>query len=244
MQMQRGAQKREDRMTAVKSLEKASLFAAPKKKPSYADQAYEAIKELILEEQIEAGSMLSENGIAEFLNMSRTPIREAINRLQAEGLLESIKGVGTFLKPHRPKDIRDIYRVRIALELLACETAIGQATTEEIDALETKLRALLEQDKKGEAIDRLAFSKIDGAVHNLIIARSNNEYIQLLMNQINFNVDRYRTISFHLSMDVQESTQQHLTILECMKRRDIEGMKRELEAHLKWSLQLIMERLE
>lgn len=215
-----------------------------KKKASYADLAYEGIKKLILEAEIEPGSLLSENELAEYLNMSRTPIREAIRRLEAQGTLYSVKGVGTFLKPLTRKDLKSIYDVRSMLELLACETAIQQITDEEIEAARAAFQNLRDRHDAGEEIDRLEFSRTDGQLHDLLVQKSDNEYIQLLMDQIYFNVDCYRVISFRVSLDLEESTRQHLDLLDCIQSRDLERLKADLKRHLEWSMDILLDNLE
>lgn len=213
-------------------------------KPSYVQMAYDGIKNLIIEEEISPGELLSENQLAAYLNMSRTPVREAIRRLQAEGFLESRKGLGTFLKPLTSKDVRNIYEVREALELIACETSIFQITDEEIEEVRSSLQSLLDRHAAGEAIDRMEFSKLDGQFHDLIVQKSNNGYIKILMDQIYFNVERYRIISFSVSLDLEESTKQHLDLLDCLKERDLKKLQTALSAHLEWSLELLLKHLE
>lgn len=225
-------------------MDKQSVFTKKEQKPSYVETAYEGIKALIMEEEIKPGELLSENQLADYLNMSRTPIREAIRRLQAEGLLESKKGLGTFLKPLRLKDVKNIYEVREALELIACETSIYQITDEEIMEVKGSLQSLLERHKSGEEIDRMEFSRLDGQFHDLIIRKSNNGYIKILMDQIYFNVERYRVISFHVSLDLEESTRQHIELLDCLMERDLDKLKELLRAHLKWSVDLLLEHLD
>lgn len=215
-----------------------------KEKPSFVQTAYDGIKRLILEEEIEPGTLLSENQLAEYLNMSRTPIREAIRRLQAEGLLEVRKGLGTFLKPLTLKDVKNIYEVRRALELIACESSIEQITNEEIEDVRSSLTSLLKRHAEGEEIGHMEFSDLDGQIHDLLVRKSNNGYIKLLMDQIYFNVDRYRVISFHVSLDLEESTKQHLDLLDCLAKRDLEKLQAQLDAHLKWSLKLLLGYLE
>lgn len=221
-----------------------NVFIKKEKKPSYAQLAYDGIKELIIEEELQPGELLSENQLAEYLNMSRTPVREAIRRLEAEGFLESRKGLGTYLKPLTLKDVKNIYEVREALELIACETAIEQISDEEIETVRMSLMSLLERHKSGENIDRMEFSELDGQLHDLIVKKSNNSYIRILMDQIYFNVDRYRVISFHVSLDLEESTKQHLDLLDCLQERNLEKLKEHLSAHLKWSLALLLAHLE
>ncbi len=213
-------------------------------KPSYAQVAYDGIKELISDEEIEPGELLSENQLAEYFNMSRTPVREAIRRLQAEGLVEIRKGIGTFLKPLTAKDIKDIYEVRTAMELMACETSIYQITDEEIKQLRETLEELKNRKQCGEEIGHMEFSQIDGQFHDLIIQRSNNKYIEPLMEQIYFNVERYRRLSFHISLDLEESTRQHLDLLQCLEQRDLKSLQAGLSSHLNWSLGLLLEYLE
>lgn len=213
-------------------------------KPSYAQVAYDGIKKLISDEEIEPGELLSENQLAEYFNMSRTPVREAIRRLQAEGLVEIRKGIGTFLKPLTAKDIKDIYEVRTAMELMACETSIYQITDEEIQQVRGNLEELKKRKQCGEKIGHMEFSQIDGQFHDLIIQRSNNKYIELLMEQIYFNVERYRRLSFHVSLDLEESTRQHLDLLQCLEQRDLKRLQAGLSSHLNWSLGLLLEYLE
>ena len=82
--------------------------------------------------------MLSEVALAQKLNMSRTPIREALKMLMRDDLVEIRDGVGTFVKSATQKDIEDAYAVRQALEVLAARTAIGAFSSEELDALEAR----------------------------------------------------------------------------------------------------------
>ena len=213
-------------------------------KPSYAQVAYDGIKELISNEEIGPGELLSENQLADYFHMSRTPVREAIRRLQAEGLVEIRKGIGTFLKPLTAKDVKDIYEVRKAMELMACETSIYQITDEEIQEVRKNLEDLLRRRQSGEKIKSIDFSQIDGQFHDLIIQRSNNKYIELLMEQIYFNVDRYRRLSFHVSLDLEDITRQHLNLLKYLEQRDLKKLQDNLEKHLSWSLDLLLKHLE
>lgn len=221
-----------------------SGFTRKEPKTSLVQMAYEEIRRLIIEEELNPGELLSENQLAEYLKMSRTPVREAIRRLQAEGIMESKQGLGTFLRPLTLKDVKNIYEVRMALELIACETAIDRITDDEIKAVRESLIALLERDKAGEPIERMEFSKLDGQIHDLIVKRSNNSYIKILMDQIYFHVDRYRIISFHVSLNMEESTRQHLELLDCLSERDLNKLKDRLHKHLEWSLDLILKHLE
>ena len=115
------------------------------KKKSLTDVAFEKIKELILNEEIEPGEMVSENQLAEYLNMRRTPIREAIRRLEADGILISRQGYGTIVRMLTLKDIEDVFEVREAMELIASETAIYNISDQEIQEVNEDFLNLLEK---------------------------------------------------------------------------------------------------
>lgn len=214
------------------------------KKTNYTDLAYEAIKKLIIDEEIRSGDVLAENQLAEYLNMSRTPIREAIRMLEAEGVLYAKQGLGTFLSVLTLKDIKDVFEVRESLEIIASRTSIRDITDEEVTELRVELFNLLERHNKGEIIERLEFSRIDGRIHTLIVNRSENEYIKILMEQINFKVNRYRQISYKVSLDLEESTRQHLDLLDCIQERDEEKFAIHIAEHIRWSLKIIQEHFD
>lgn len=212
-------------------------------KTSYAELAYQSIRSLILSGEIKENDLVSENQIAAYLNMSRTPVREAVRRLEAERVLEVRKGSGTFLKPLTLKDIRNLFEVREHMEMLAAETALKHISDQDIQDLEEKLNAMLEDFQHGIKIEEARFSKTDGEIHDMLIARSENGYVKYLMDQIYFNVDRYRAISYAVSLDLEESTNQHLELLECMKKRGQEELQRMIRAHIRWSYQVLQEKL-
>ena len=130
----------------------SNLFKTKKK--SFTDVAYEKIKELILNEDIGPGEIVSENQLAEYMNMSRTPVREAIRRLEAEGILVSRQGIGTIVKMLTLKDIEDIFEVREAMELIASETAIKNITEQEIKEVRENFKNLLDRYHSGEKIEK------------------------------------------------------------------------------------------
>lgn len=211
------------------------------KKKSFTDVAYDKIKELILNEDIGPGEIVSENQLAEYLGMSRTPVREAIRRLEAEGILVSRQGFGTIVKMLTLKDIEDIFEVREAMELIASETAIKNITEQEIKEVRENFINLLDRYHSGEKIEKKEFTSIDGQIHDLIVKKSDNEYVKMLMERISFNVDRYRTMSYKVSLDLEESTNQHLDLLQHMEKRNVETFKEHLKRHIHWSLDIIRE---
>src|SRR3954462_1444412 len=112
----------------------------PNRKPSLVDDAYAALKEAIRENTFPPGYQGSEQEIASRLGMSRTPVHEAIIRLQEEGLVRGLARRGVVVSPVGPEDMAEIYDVIIALESMAAELLAGLPADERsriADALDT-----------------------------------------------------------------------------------------------------------
>ena len=99
-------------------------------------QAYEYLKHAIIVDEIPPGSPLVELELSESLQMSRTPIREAMRQLETEGLVTTYPARGSFVTVLTPDDVQEIYELRLALELWALERSIARITDEELDALQ------------------------------------------------------------------------------------------------------------
>ena len=198
------------------------------KKTSRAEFAYDTLKRRILDNQLPPGAMLSEVALAQKLNMSRTPIREALKMLMRDDLVEIRDGVGTFVKSATQKDIEDAYAVRQALEVLAARTAIGAFSSEELDALEARFRSLQVRLEQGE------FAEADWALHDQILQKSGNRYAQKATNDLRAVLRRYQYLSVRLLSRVEESLTEHLAILDCIRRRDLARLTELLENHIQY----------
>ena len=175
------------------------------KKTSRAEFAYDTLKRRILDNQLPPGAMLSEVALAQKLNMSRTPIREALKMLMRDDLVEIRDGVGTFVKSATQKDIEDAYAVRQALEVLAARTAIGAFSSEELDALEARFRSLQVRLEQGETVRVEEFADADWALHDQILQKSGNRYAQKATNDLRAVLRRYQYLSVRLLSRVEES---------------------------------------
>lgn len=107
--------------------------------PNAADIAYRSIKSKILSRKYVQGSQLKEVQISKDVGLTRTPVREAIIRLEREGLLRIIPNKGAFVIELTPKEIEDLYEVREALEVMAVRLAVRRANREEMSGLRKML---------------------------------------------------------------------------------------------------------
>ncbi|MEL7648693.1 MAG: GntR family transcriptional regulator [Sedimentibacter sp.] len=206
------------------------------KKKNLREIAYEQLKEDIFRNKIKPGDCLSENLIASELNMSRTPVREALRMLSSEDLVEIKDGIGIYVKTISFKDIKDIFEVRKALETLAIKTSINRITDLDVELLEKKFINLLKDHEQGVNISLEAFADVDWELDELIVNKCNNDYVISIIKEINATIRRYQYLSHEAFNDVQESTTQHLRILSYIRDKNLEKVIEENERHIDWSL--------
>ncbi len=210
-------------------------------KKNLSSVAYEAIKKMIIDGQVKEGEILPESQIAKALNMSRTPVREAIRKLENEGVLKSIDGVGTLVSSITFKDILDIYEVRVALETKALKTSINNISKSELEKLKVDIEKVAEKleinEMEAQAIKELY--DLDTKLHELIIFESDNEYIKKIMTDINFKIRRNRQTAYNNYETSKASAIQHLEIVERILDKDYQAAAEAIEMHIYWSLRTV-----
>jgi len=152
-------------------------------------QAYEEIRRRILDGALAPASPLSEHQLAVTLHLSRTPVREAIKRLEQEGLVRSIPNRGTFVAELAACDIIEIYQVREPLEGFAARLAAEQMPAEEVQALLQEvalMRALATESRLAEVC------QADLRVHQRIIAATHNSRLITILALLDDQMHRVR----------------------------------------------------
>lgn len=199
------------------------------------DKAYSIIKSNIFNNNIEQGSILSESAIAKELGMSRTPVREAIRILSMEDIVDIIPGVGAHVKMITAKEIRDLYEIRKTLEVMAAKTSMKAITSIDIADLREKFESLLERHKRNDTVDVREFTEIDGSLHKLLAEKCDNVYVKSFMQNIMDNIRRTQAISYKSLNNLEESTVQHLKLLDLIEEGDYETLAEAIRNHIDWS---------
>lgn len=210
------------------------------KKQTLSDKAYFYLRDLIVSGEVKGGELLTEKKIGEKLNMSRTPVNRALTRLEQEGYVKSVDGVGNIVRELSVKDLADIYELRIALEKIAIKSSINNISDLEICSLEKDLKDILEKKQNLESISSEYLTRKDEEIHMLILANSTNDYIKGLYSNIKSQIDRYQQEAYTLTDTTVESTEYHLEILDAIKRKNLEETIKILEDHLKWSYDVLV----
>lgn len=211
------------------------------KKETLSDIAYKYLRDEIVSGHIKGGDLITENSIGEILKMSRTPVKRAITRLEQEGYVKSVDGIGTIVSKLSITDLADIYEVRIELEKLALKSAINNIPRKQLKKLESELNLILINKSKGNEINEEYLSLKDEEFHMMILNNSVNNYLKEIYSNIKSQIDRYQHEAYFLTDTSIESTEYHLKILNYIKEKNLEEAIRTLEEHLKWSYQIMVD---
>jgi DNA-binding GntR family transcriptional regulator len=214
-----------------------------KKKPqeaeNLAERVYRELREMAIAFEIRPGERLNEIALAKHLGVSRTPLREALNRLCSEGFLTFSTNQGFFRKPLEVKEIYDLYELRQTLEAGAMRLVVERATPEQLAEMD---RFLEQSAKEVPSRTTLELVALDESFHEQLMALSENQ--EMLHNLKNIN-GRIRYVRW-VDMDGRRtSTQaQHKAILKKVQERDAEGSAKLMSDHIGQRLESIVENVE
>ena len=197
-------------------------------RPNLGEVVYEMIKQRLLSQKLKPGTRLREEGLADQLGVSRTPVREAINKLQREGLVEVIPRYGTFVANIFLKDVEEIYQIREALECFAMRLALPRLSKNkllELARLHKECEVPLEQG------DFDPFMKVDTIFHGLLIKLSKNKRLIHLMNNLTNQIRLFRLESFSVPGRAKISLKEHERIIEAMLKGNAEEAEDLIRRH-------------
>ncbi len=189
--------------------------------------AYHAIKDEILSNRLRAGEPLPTERLISELGLSRTPLREAILRLEKEGLLEVRPRMGTFVSHLNLQEIQDMYQVRRELEGLAARLAAERVAPERLAAVEKELKR---HPLKGE-INYKALSEAGQGLHRLIVESCGNQVLARFIRSLQDHFTRFRNLSLDIPEKILTSHHEHLRILEALKSGDGQLAEQLIQEH-------------
>ena len=193
------------------------------------EKVYRILKARIIKGDLAQGGKLFEAKIAEQLGISRTPVREALRELAAEGFVKMTPNQGMAVSIISIENIREVLQIRAILEGLAARLTAKVINKEEIKELEKYLKKMECYTNKD---DILAFSKMDAEFHELILnICGNNRLIQIRKN-LSDQTHRYRIRSLSIPGRLKYSLEEHREIVEALKRKDSEQADRSSQKHI------------
>jgi DNA-binding GntR family transcriptional regulator len=198
---------------------------------------YEELRDLILKGEIKPGTRMMEIELAEDMGVSRTPIREAIRKLEKEGLVTIEPRRGAYVSDVSVKDMVDILEVRATLEGLAAFLAAQRMTqAEKMELLETSQRF-------NEALrvgDMAAMIKIDTKFHHLVFAAGRNKHLMQMVEALQELVLRFRYIYYKDFKRAEEMPVEHMKIYEAIAANDPERARESAFNHIDQLKEMIL----
>ncbi len=193
------------------------------------DVVFNTLRQAILTGDLKPGERLMEIHLANKLGVSRTPIREAIRKLELEGLVIMIPHRGAEVAQITEKSMMDVLEVRRAIDVLCVELACERITSEAMDALKEACDAFAEAV---ESKDIKVIAKADVALHDIIVDATENARLKQLINNLSEQMYRYRFEYLKDSSRHASLIEEHRIIYESILKRDKEEARNAARLHI------------
>lgn len=204
---------------------------AEEEAPSLVEAAYVALKEAVRGNVFPPGHRATEADIARQLGMSRTPVHEAIIRLQAEGLVEVLSRRGVLICPISADDIREIYDVLIAVEGMAAALLAQLPDADRLPAIQRLNQETEAMETAVQGGDLIAWAAADERFHQLLTELCGNGRLARASATVRDQSHRARLYTLHLRRTPFESTKQHRAITDAIMITDAAAAEQAARAH-------------
>ena len=194
------------------------------------DWAYRSIKEAILSLAIEPGAQLRTDELAQRFGVSRTPVREALLRLEQDGLVRTVPRVGTFAAEITASDLEELFELRELLEVHCVMKATMSLSRDDLDTVDRLMDEASSAVENGD-LDGFQRSEID--FHGLLLNRAGNRRLLDVMSALRDLTYRQRVMSLGISDNVKRSLAEHLAVAEALHQRDAKEASRLMGVHLR-----------
>lgn len=209
---------------------------------SSSQRALSELREMIFAGELPAGSDHLESELAAQLDMSRTPVREAILMLEGQGLLEMRPRKGVRILPLSPDDMAEIYDVLTELESLAAEQAATAGYGE--DDLAGLAKAIDDMDRAIEGPDLDAWAEADDRFHKELVRLGGNSRIMGIVYMMSDQVRRARATTLTMRPLPKQSNEDHRKVYQAIKNGDAAAARETHRAHRRYAKQIIVEILQ
>lgn len=193
------------------------------------EQVYQFLKEKICSGEYRPGQKLQELALASELQVSRSPVREALRRLGADGLVEEVPNKGVSVKVYTKKDMDEIYELRLMME----NQAIERISASQIQAMGDRLRSLVSDMQAAyDRQDRQDYIRLDTELHRTLVQNCGNDLLFQLYDRLDSQIRQFRRFSLENTDRRADSVMEHRLMIDLLLAGDREGAKAENRTHL------------
>ena len=200
-------------------------------------KVYRILKKEIIKGSFEPGDKVLEGRIADQMGISRTPVREAIRELAAEGFVTLSPNQGVVVRSVSAESIREVLQIHSVLEGLAARLSCEVINEEDLKELENYVNKM---EKFANKRDSSAYSEVDLKFHELIVNTCRNKRLIQMRKNISDQAQRYRISSLSIPRRLKESLKEHQKILEAFKTKDPKKADSTSQKHIQNALKNIL----
>lgn len=201
---------------------------------------FEGLRNAIIKGIIPIGERINESVYAEKMNISRTPVREALRRIQEEGLVEYVPHYGVVVKKITIEDAIEIYQIRKALDILAAQNAMKIMTEEQFDEMEALLQKTDEADERGDFREVIELSK---RFNDMIYTFSKMPRLDIIAKKLRQYLMRFRDISLTENERRRKALDEHWILYRNMRKKNYEQVAIITTEHLDYSENFILKEM-
>ena len=205
------------------------------------DVVFNTLRQAILKGELKPGERLMEIALAERLGVSRTPIREAMRKLELEGLVVMIPRRGAQVANITEKDLNDVLEVRLALENMAIEKACNRMTEDQMDKLWIAAR---EFEKTMTERNLVRLAEADVEFHEIIYQASDNRRLNQVLNNLREQIYRYRVEYLKDEETRNVLVKEHEELYHAIKERDVSRALEISSKHIENQRKAIIQSIE
>ncbi|MBA3772529.1 MAG: GntR family transcriptional regulator [Ramlibacter sp.] len=204
------------------------------------EQAAHRLRQMLVENRIAPGAKLNERELCEVLKVSRTPLREAIKMLAAEGLVELLPNRGAIAVSLSEEDVLHTFEVMAGLEALSGELAAQRVTDEEIADIRATHYEMMAAYTRGDLSN---YYRLNARIHRAINAAAKNPVLTVTYNQVNTRLQALRFRSNQDGAKWKRAVHEHEKMVEALAARDAPAMRQILLTHLQNKRDVVVEQL-
>ncbi|MDY3059859.1 MAG: GntR family transcriptional regulator [Fusobacterium sp.] len=187
---------------------------------SLKEKVYEILKEMIISGTLKYNERIEEDLLATSLKVSRTPVREAINKLEQNGWINIIPRRGIFVSNISLKAINDIFKVRLNVEPLILKMGFDNIPLNECEKFKNHFKSFLNKNLNKE--DAQILDKLDNDLHFLILKNCNNNFLEKMMENVYEHNMRLRNQSIQSNERRLKATKEHIDLIDALLEKNLD----------------------
>ncbi|OBR92434.1 MULTISPECIES: GntR family transcriptional regulator [Clostridium] len=196
------------------------------------DSVFSILRNAILDGKLEPGQRLVERNIAEQLRISRTPVREAIRKLEIEKLVTHIPRKGVVVSGFTKEDIEEIQVIRISLEALSCSIAASKIKEPELKSLDSINNKMLEEYQKGNVAKSTSLNR---KFHESIYKAAKSPHLYYFVSTLREYISKFTKLTYTKPGRLQEAFTEHSEIIKNLRQHNSDGSYNSAKKHVEKS---------